>query len=81
MVGRVQGQILGISTSDNLAPWSQVTFIINTADQPQVGVAVLSPSLLSGMAVGSNITLYLAWGSDVTAIEGAVSVVSVDSPV
>lgn len=84
MVAKITGQILGIATGDSIAPASQVTITINAigieGGAQEIVTLTQSPSILAAFAVGQNVALYLASSStDQTAIEGAVTVTSIDS--
>lgn len=78
-VAKLSGQILGLSNGPSLAPYTQLT--INPAGPTSpMTLLVLSPTDLSGWAIGQNIAVYLAVApADISAIESAVSVVQLDS--
>jgi hypothetical protein len=83
VVAKITGQVLGIATGDDIAPNSQITITINAigvVGQQLIETLTQSPSILASLAVGQNVSLYLASASaDITAIESAVTVVSIDS--
>jgi len=83
VVAKITGQVLGIATGNDIAPNSQITITINAlgvAGQQMIATLTQSPSILATLAIGQNVSLYLASApADVTAIESAVTVVSIDS--
>lgn len=83
MVAKISGQVLGISTGNDIAPASEVTITINAigvVGPQQIATLTESPSILASLTVGQNVVLYLASvPADITAIESAVTVVSIDS--
>lgn len=85
MVAKITGQVLGIAAGNDIAPASRLTVTvnaINVAGQQQIITLTQSPSILSSLSIGQNVSIYIASApADITAIESAVTVVSIDSTV
>jgi hypothetical protein len=85
VVAKITGQVLGVAMGNDIAPYSQITININAlqvAGQQQISTLTQSPSILSSLAIGASVALYLATTpADQSTIEGAVTVVSIDSTV
>jgi hypothetical protein len=78
VVGRVQGQILGMAKGTTTGPLTLVTVTSNLpgASQNPGKYVLLSPSCLAQYEVGDSLTLYVAYDpADIAAIEGAISAV------
>lgn len=83
MVVKVQGQILGVASGDDIAPFSQITILVNAINvqgPQQIVTLTESPTIIAALAPGQNVALYLATTpADQATIEGATPVTSIDS--
>lgn len=81
VIAKLTGQVLGMAPNSP-APYTQITLSPNASGGNQVPLVftTLSPSVVASLLVGQNVNIYLAGSpTDITAIESAVTVVSIDS--
>jgi hypothetical protein len=84
VVAKLAGQVLGIAKGSSTGPFTIVTTTSNAPGAAQNPHAwpVLSQSFLTQLSIGAPLTVYVVFDSaDITAIEGAVTVVPLDGVV
>lgn len=81
MAIKVTGTILGLATGDQLSPYTQITINVNgPAGQQQVALLTQSANDLAALSIGQSVPFYIATTpAEITAIEGVVTAVSIDS--